>query len=136
MIAVQLCAVAIAGVLVALGVRATTRWPSATSSPLRRRRSAAAPVPAELERSEVLVGLAKNAGDLHLRVRPVLREIAGTRLAARGVALDGHDGRAQALLGDELWELVRPRRPRPAHSYDPGIEQAELARLVDRLESL
>ena len=73
---------------------------------------------------------------MHRRLRPLLRELAAARLRRRGVQLD-HDGdRARELLGDELWEIVRPGRPMPADRFGPGLSGSELRRLVERLEAV
>ena len=75
--------------------------------------------------------------DLHLRIRPRLREIAATLLATRrGVSLDGNPDAARRLLGNEAWELVRADRPVPENRLGPGIPAATLRRVVQRLESL
>jgi hypothetical protein len=92
---------------------------------------------AELERIDRLVVLgAANEFDLHYRLRPLLRQLAGDRLYGRhGVELDRHPERARQLLGDELWELVRPERE-VGRRTGPGLPPAELAGYVDRLERL
>jgi hypothetical protein len=88
---------------------------------------------AELERLEREVTLASaSAFDLHARLRPVLQEIAGMRLAARGRRLD----QGEEILGEELWQLVRPDRRPPTDRHEPGIARAELRRVVERLEAL
>jgi len=88
----------------------------------------------ELER--LLVFGSGQAGELHTRVRPALRDIATQRLDdRRGLDLD-HSPEARVLLGDEAWELLRPDRPRPEHRAARGISEAALARIVDRLEAL
>ena len=90
--------------------------------------------PPELERLERELTLATaTAFDLHARLRPTLREIAGMRLAARGQRLD-RDG--EEVLGEELWELVRPDRRSPTDRHAAGLPPAELRRAVERLEAL
>src|SRR6266404_4315489 len=67
--------------------------------------------PAELIRTERDLTLSTaNAGEVHARLLPQLRDVAAARLADRhDTALtDAHD-----LLGDEAWELLRPDRPVP-----------------------
>ncbi len=93
--------------------------------------------PGALEQLEWMVGSGRHtAGDVQVRVRPVLREIAVALLRRRGVRLDADSERARALLGDELWEIVKPDRPRPSDHRLPGLELSTLERLVERLERL
>jgi hypothetical protein len=92
---------------------------------------------ADLERLEVLVGATGlSAAETHAMLRPVLREIASAALNRRGVRLAGTPGEARELLGDELWELVRPGRPRPVDGRAPGASLEQLAAMTDRLEAL
>jgi len=92
---------------------------------------------AGLERLEREVALAASREfDLHFRLRPVLREIAGSRLERRGVRLDSESPRARELLGDELWSLTEPDREPPSNRQAPGIAFEELERTVERLERL
>jgi hypothetical protein len=89
--------------------------------------------PAELERLERELTMATaTAFDLHVRLRPLLRQVAGVRLAARGVRLE--DG--EAVLGEELWQLVRADAPPPTDRNATGIDPAALRRAVDALEAL
>jgi hypothetical protein len=92
---------------------------------------------AELDRIDRLVVLgAANEFDLHYRLRPLLRQIAAERLyGLRGVDLDRDPERAKALLGDELWEVVRPDR-KVGRRAGPGLPAAELAGHVAHLEQL
>lgn len=70
--------------------------------------------------------------DLHTRFRPLVREIASARLAARGQRLD----ESEDELGDELWALVRPDRPVPSDRHGEGIAPSTVRRIVERLEAL
>jgi hypothetical protein len=89
--------------------------------------------PAELERLERELTMATaTAFDLHLRLRPLLREVAGARLAARGLQLD----ESGDVVGEELWELVRPERPAPSDRNAAGIPAGELRRAVEAVEAL
>ena len=92
---------------------------------------------AELDRIDRLVVLgAANEFDLHYRLRPLLRQIAGERLYGRyGLELDRDPERARALLGDGLWELVRSEREVGRRS-GPGLPAADLAEHVALLEQL
>ena len=74
--------------------------------------------------------------DLHFRLRPVLREIAESRLERRGVQLDSESPRVRELLGDELWALTASDREPPAYRQAPGLPLADLERTVERLERL
>lgn len=86
--------------------------------------------------NDCIQGLA-NPVDLHRRLRPRLHEIAAQRLAARhGVDLDSRPETARGLLGDEVWELVRPDRPLPDELTGPRIDAACLGRVLDRLEAI
>ena len=92
---------------------------------------------AELDRFDRLVVLGTgNEFDLHYRLRPLLRQLAADRLYARhGIELDRNPERAQLLLGDELAALLDQDRKLGRRSAS-GIDPAELARDVDRLEQL
>jgi hypothetical protein len=90
--------------------------------------------PAELVRTERDLTLSiTNAGDLHTRLLPQLREAAAARLA------DRHDlGTADArdILGDETWDYLRPDRPMPDDRTAEGLPLRRIAALVDRIERL
>ena len=73
---------------------------------------------------------------LHLRLRPILREIAADGLRRRGVELDAQPQAARALLAPETWELVRPDRPRPDDAFARGLAPARLDAVLDDLEAL
>jgi hypothetical protein len=92
---------------------------------------------AELERLEREVSLAASRDfDLHFRLRPVLREIAGARLERRGVRIDSESPRVRELLGDELWSLTAADREPPTDRQALGLGFDELERTVARLERL
>jgi hypothetical protein len=74
----------------------------------------------------------QSAFDYHVRLRPVLQEIAEARLAARGRRLEDAEG----LLGPEAWQLVRPDRPAPTDRHAPGADPAAVRRFVDALEKI
>ena len=127
-------------VLAVLVAAAAVRALSETLPPLRR----AAPGPlsptevtGDRERLERVVSIATtHAGDLHLRLRPILREIAADGLRRRGVELDAQPQAAQKLLAPETWELVRPDRPRPDDAFAPGLAPKRLDAVLDDLEAL
>jgi hypothetical protein len=68
-------------------------------------------------------------------LRPLLRAIAAVRLARRGVDLDRHMEESRAILGEELWELVRTGR-RNSSPFAGGISRAQVQRLIARLEGI
>lgn len=87
----------------------------------------------ELERVERELTMATATSfDLHTRFRPMARDIATARLAARGRKLE----ESEDELGEELWALVRPDRPVPADRHGAGISRESVERIVDRLEAL
>ncbi len=69
-------------------------------------------------------------------LRPLFRAIAATRLARRGVDVDRNAEEARAILGDDLWELVRAERPRGSHLVAGGVSTAGLRTLIERLERI
>jgi len=95
------------------------------------------PRPAELVRIERELEMAmESAFDTYFRLRPILRELVATRLALSAVELDARGGRAEALLGPETWELVRPDAVRPDNHYAPGVRLSAVAQALDKVESL
>jgi hypothetical protein len=130
------------GVALLAAVAATrTALPAPGASPFerRRRRTGETPEPlqqlARVER-EVVMGTG-TAFDAHYRLRPLLRDIAEHRLATRrGLELDSGSETVRALVGDELWELLEPVRPRPRRHHDPGVPLRAVAEAVDRLEAI
>jgi hypothetical protein len=131
-------ALTVVAVLVAAGaVRALVqRLP-----PLRRTAAAQGSAVGEgtgdRERLDRVVSAAtSHAGDLHVRLRPILREIAADGLRRRGVELDAQPQAAQALLAPDTWEVVRPDRPRPDDAFARGLAPARLNAVLDDLEAL
>jgi hypothetical protein len=93
--------------------------------------------PKDLERLERIVSFQQDAGDLHYRLRPVLRDIAIYRLATRGIDLDRDATKARGALGDVLFDIVRADRPAPRDRRAPGIGKVgDIAAMVTRLEEL
>jgi len=92
----------------------------------------------ELASVERIVGLGlDSAFDVHFRLRPLLRELAEHRLATRrGIDLDAGPDAARLALGDELWELVRADRERPADRLARGLTLAEVEAAVAALEAV
>jgi hypothetical protein len=105
----------------------------ASRSRRRPEREPQLPTVARLER-EVTLATA-NAFDFHVRLRPTFREIAEHRLFDRyGIALDGEPERASAILGPDVWELVRPDRPPPRDRHSEGLPAERLRHAVETLE--
>jgi hypothetical protein len=78
-----------------------------------------------------------SAFHLHVRLRPILREIAGHRLWRRyGVDLGRDPGRARELMGAEAWELVRPERPPPNDGLASGPPLSDLRLAVEEIERI
>jgi hypothetical protein len=123
--------------VVAYAVRSLVR----ALPPRRRARDADAAGPGDgagdLARMDRIVSTATtHAGDLHLRLRPILREIAADGLHRHGVELDEQPEAARALLAPGTWELVRPERPRPDDAFARGLPPRELDAVLDDLEGL
>jgi hypothetical protein len=94
--------------------------------------------PSELGRTEreITLGIA-NAGHLHQRLLPILREAAAARLAAgHNVDLARRPDAARKLLGEDAWQLLRPDRAEPSDRDGPGIPMRQLRSVVDTLETL
>ena len=78
-----------------------------------------------------------SAFELHHRLRPVVRQIAGVQLARRyGIDLDRRPERVRVLLGPRTWELVRPDREPPQNRFGNGWSTKELRELIEELESI
>ena len=91
----------------------------------------------ELERLEREVSFAASTEfDLHFRLRPLVTEIVEPRLERHGLRLESSSTGARELLGEELWDLVRPDREPPANRNAPGPGLDSVERIVDRVERL
>jgi hypothetical protein len=123
--------------LVAALREAVPTRPSSFAAALARRAHPPARPPslAKLER-EVSMG-AENAFDTHFRLRPLFTDLTRNLLLSRqGIDLDRQPERARELVGDELWELVRPDAQPPSERGAPGLPIATIERAVDDLERL
>ena len=121
-------------------VVAMIAWALWGEIPAQRRRARAATaslLPSQAERFDRLVraGVRHSEG-VHHQLRPLLAEAVEPALARRGLSLEEGDPRVRDALGGELWELVRPDRPRPADPWGPGMDRGELERIVAQLEAL
>jgi hypothetical protein len=107
------------------------REPRPASRPAARGRSR----PSQLLRIERIVERSRDNGlTAHTQLRPLLVDVAESRLARRGLGLA--DEEAWVLLGPEAWEMVRPGRPAPPDGRAPGVAPQELEAALDRLEAL
>ena len=96
------------------------------------------PEPVELLRMEreLMLGIA-NADHAHRRLLPLLRAAAAAHLSARhGLELERRPEAARSLLGEDVWELVRPDRPAPEDRHGPGVPRERIAAVIERVESL
>lgn len=100
--------------------------------------AAPAPRPAQLVSLERLVpSAAASTVHTHAYLRPLLAEIADRRLAGRGWTLARiPEPAARDLLGERLWELIRPDRPFPHDRTERGVSAGELGRMLDALTRL
>jgi hypothetical protein len=69
-------------------------------------------------------------------LRPLLVPIVAARLGRHGVDMALAPRRAQELLGDVLWEIVRPDRPPAAYRVGRGLAGDDLRTAIERLEQL
>ncbi|HUZ15696.1 MAG TPA: hypothetical protein VMU72_05910 [Gaiellaceae bacterium] len=94
--------------------------------------------PAQLLRMEreLVLGMA-SAGHASHRLLPRLRTVAAARLGSRhGIELDRRPDAARAVLGDDVWELLRPDRPEPEDRHGPGVARSRVVAVIERLEAL
>jgi hypothetical protein len=134
-----------AAVALVLALVLPARWPaglpvSGFEQAVRARAEAQLAAPpsfCRLERQVVLATGEAGSSELHYMLRPVLRQIAAHRLAVQhGIDLDGQPAQARALLGDELFDLMRADRPKPEDGNGPGLPLEDLRDMADRLGSL
>jgi hypothetical protein len=131
-----------AGALVALAAARISR--RAFAAPRGTVPALLAPRPAQYVHPESLSTTADDVAlaqvgefDVHFRLRPLLRDIAAAGLAMQsGIDLDRQPERARERLSPEMWELVRPDRPRPERTGESGISSASLSAVVTELETL
>ena len=116
------------------------RWPvppARFEQALRRPRPQVSQ-PEELRRmdSELVLGSAE-ADYANRRLLPLLRSVASARIAARyGFELERRPEAARELLGDDVWELVRPDRPEPENRHGPGVPRQQIVAVIEKVESL
>ncbi len=68
-------------------------------------------------------------------LQPLLRQVAASALARRGISLASQPERSRQLLGDDGWRLLMERHPQGAADRR-GPQAAELKALLDSLEGL
>lgn len=131
----EIVLVVLAGIAVAACL---SRLPEPASTRRRRTVTQAPGRPDQLISLErLVVSAGTSAVHAHAYLRPVLMEIASRRLAAHGHALDRMpEPAARDLLGDRLWELVRPDRPFPEDRQGPGVSPEDLRTMLDGLGRL
>lgn len=103
-----------------------------------RRTSGQPAHPVELERVRRQLELGVASADYaHRRLLPLLRAAAAARLVSgHGVDLARRPEHARALLGDDVWELLRPDRPEPADRHGRGVALDRIEAAIGRVESL
>jgi hypothetical protein len=69
-------------------------------------------------------------------LRPLLVPIVAARLGRRGIDMALAPRRAQELLGDVLWEIVRPDTPSAANRVGRGLAGDDLRTAIERLEQV
>jgi len=69
-------------------------------------------------------------------LRPLLVPIVAACLGRRGIDMALAPRRAQELLGDRLWEIVRPDRTPAANRVSRGLAGDDLRGAIERLEQL
>ena len=110
------------------------------SQPLRRRKSLARAQsrPQQLVALERLVTTAgPSTVSAHAYLRPLLIEIVSQRLAGRGQRLDRiPESVGRDVLGDRLWDIVRPGRPFPEDRHAPGVSPRELSAMLEVIRQL
>jgi hypothetical protein len=131
----EIALVVLAGIAVATCV---TLLPA--PRPLRLRQPAA-PVPSRPQQLVALERLVTTAGtsavSAHAYLRPRLIEIVSHRLAARGQTLERMpEAVGRDLLGDRLWDIVRPDRRFPQDRRGPGVQAQELDAMLEVIRRL
>lgn len=129
----------IALLVIAAGVVAVclARLPATAAARARARSPSPQPPEQLLELERLVSNSAASALTVHAYLRPLLVEISNRRLAARGHSLDHMtDATGAALLGEPLWDIVRPARPFPEDRQAPGIAPRELTAMLGVLERL
>jgi hypothetical protein len=124
--------------LIALVRAAGTSIPRPSSAPAVPAHAVPSALADQIMRLERRLGTATmNDAVAHSTLRPLMREIASELLAARrGVALDRDPDAARTLLGESLYDLVRPGRTTAPGVMLPGPSQADLRAMIEALEGV
>jgi len=118
------------------GRRGSERRPRFEAALRGRKPSAEQPMELLRMERELELGIA-GASHAHHRLLPLLRGAAAARLASRhGIELDRRPDAARAVLGDDVWELLRPDRAEPDDRFAPGVPRSSVAAVIERVESL
>ena len=134
-LAAGIALIVLAGIAVAICV---TRLPAPHVSRRRRAVAAGSARPQQLVALERLVTTAgPSAVSAHAYLRPLLIEIVSRRLAARGHTLERMPATTgRSVLGDRLWDIVRPDRPFPQDRHGPGVRPQELSAMLEVIRGL
>ena len=89
-----------------------------------------------LDRLESAIILSQSSGsDYERRLRPILFRVATGRLSARGVSWEREPEKAEALLGAQTWQFIRPPEDSPDRdAHGRSIE--EIVEIVNRIEEV
>jgi hypothetical protein len=115
--------------LASLAISVPTETPSRSSNAGRR-------VPPQLHRIERIVRFAKStAVDADRRLYPLLRNQTQELLLSRGgIDLDKDPEAARSVLGEVVWDRIRPDRPTSEDRTAPGDDLADIAAVVGAIE--
>jgi hypothetical protein len=140
--ALAIWVVLVAGLVLVVLIRHSREYggpkPASRFEQALHRQKPATPQAVELLRMdrELVLGSA-DADHAQRRLLPLLRATAAARISARhGFELERRPEAARALLGEEVWELLRPDRPEPEDRHGPGVPRSRIAAVIERVESL
>ena len=130
-----LAAALLSALIAVIGRHATHPGPTLLDEAARPRDDTR-PRPVRLTALEDLAAFgADKAQGTHFHLRPYLRQLVAHRLRGHGIELDT-DPRVPGMLGEVVWDLVRPDRPAPADGRRSGLDDATVRTLTDVLERL
>jgi hypothetical protein len=115
------------------GVTALELRPARRQQPAPRARDDEMPVRLR-QIVEVLHVSERSEFGVERSLRPLLVPIVAARLGRRGIDMALAPRRAQELLGDRLWEIVRPDRTSAAIRVGRGHPNDELPEAIERVE--